>query len=247
MVNAEPRRILAPPLPSLTPRRGTAWAVSVAAHVAALGLGIWLIERTVTSPHPEPERMIYVEPAPPPPPPVGAPVSAPVVPQQPVVERPKEIPQPQRLIAPHKPKRVVPPSPAPAAVPRGDPEGSVGGIVDGVVGGEAGGEVGGVVGGHGDAPIPADRVEHPPIVVSRILPEYPSMARARSLEGRVVLRAVVDRDGHVEEAVTVIESVPMFDGAAVDALRKWRFEPGRDRDGKTVRVLVDVPIRFQLR
>jgi protein TonB len=73
------------------------------------------------------------------------------------------------------------------------------------------------------------------------------MARARSLEGRVVLRAVVDRDGHVEEAVTVIESVPMFDGAAVDALRKWRFEPGRDRDGKTVRVLVDVPIRFQLR
>ena len=32
-----------------------------------------------------------------------------------------------------------------------------------------------------------------------------------------------------------------------EALRQWRFEPGRDRDGKTVRVLVDVPIRFQLR
>ena len=193
--------------------------------------------------------MIYIEPAPPPPPPLGAPVSAPLVPvvPQPVIERSKEIPQPQRLIAPRKPKRVAPPSPAPAAVPRGAPEGSVGGIVGGVVGGEAGGTVSGVIGGHGDAPLPADRVEHPPILVSRVLPVYPAMARARSIEGRVLLRAVIDREGRVEEAITVVESAPTFDAAAVAALRKWRFEPGRDRDGKTVRVLVEVPIRFQLR
>ncbi len=73
------------------------------------------------------------------------------------------------------------------------------------------------------------------------------MARARSLEGRVVLRAVVGRDGRVEEAITVVESAPTFDAAAVTALRKWRFEPGRNRDGNAVRVVIDVPIRFQLR
>jgi len=39
----------------------------------------------------------------------------------------------------------------------------------------------------------------------------------------------------------------MFDAAAVAALHQWRFEPGRDRDGKPVRVLIEVPIRFQLR
>lgn len=248
MMNAESRPFPVPPLPSLAPRRSMAWALSLAGHAAALGLGLWLVEAGVTAPRAEPERMVYIEPAPPPPPPLGAPVnapSAPVVPQ-PASERLKEIPKPQRLVAPHKSKRVVPPSPVPAAAPRGEPEGSVGGVAGGVVGGEAGGQLGGIVGGHGDAPIPAGRVEHPPVIIARVLPVYPLAARARGLQGRVVLQAVVGRDGHVEEAITVLQSAAMFDAAAVAALRQWRFEPGRDRDGKPVRVLIEVPIRFQL-
>ena len=245
MMNAEARHLPVPPLPSLAPRRGTAWALSLAGHAAAVGLGLWLVERGVTAPRPEPERMVYIEPAPPPAPPLGAP-SAPVV-SEPVIERLKEIPKPRRLVAPHKSKRVVPLSPVPAAAPRGEPEGSVGGVAGGVVGGEAGGQLGGVVGGHGDAPIPAGRVEHPPIIIARVLPVYPRAARARGSEGRVVLRAVVGRDGRVEEAIAVAESAAMFDASAIAALRQWRFEPGRDRDGKPVRVLIEVPIRFQLR
>jgi protein TonB len=79
------------------------------------------------------------------------------------------------------------------------------------------------------------------------VPVYPPAARARNLEGRVVLRAVVDRDGRVEQAITIVESIPLLDPAAIDALRQWRFTPGQDRDGHTVRVLIDLPIRFQLR
>jgi protein TonB len=244
MMNAEARRLPVPPLPFLAPRRSIAWGLSLAGHAAALGLGLWLIERGVTAPGPEPERMVYIEPAPPPPPPLGAPANAP---SAPVVSQPVEIPKPRRLVAPHKSDRVVPPSPVPAAAPRGEPEGSVGGVAGGVIGGKAGGQVGGIVGGHGDAPMPSDQVEHPPIIIARVLPAYPRAARARGLEGRVVLQAVVGRDGHVEEAITVIKSAAIFDAVAIAALRQWRFEPGRDRDGKPVRVLIDVPIRFQLR
>jgi protein TonB len=239
------RRVLVPSYGHLPQRRTPAWAVSVAVHVTLLGVLLWLMQHTVTAPPPEPARMVFVEPAPPPPPPLGAPADAPVA--EPVVQQPKEIPKPRRLVVPRKKAKVMPtPVQVPVAIPNGVPEGSAGGVAGGVVGGEAGGTVGGVVGGHGDA-IPADRVEHPPIVVARVLPEYPPMARARSLEGRVVLRAVVDRTGHVEEAITVVESSPPFDTAAVGALRRWRFQPGRDRDGRPVRVLIDVPIRFQLR
>jgi protein TonB len=244
MIHAEPRRLPVPPLPFLAPRRSMAWALSLIAHAAVLGLGIWLVEQGVTAPPPEPERMVYIEPAPPPPPPLGAPADAR---SAPVVSHPVEIKKPRRLVAPQKRKRAAPPSPAPAALPRGEPLGSVGGVAGGVIGGEAGGKVGGVVGGHGDAPIPTDRVEHPPVIIARVLPVYPRAARARGLEGRVVLRAVVGRDGRVEEAITVAESAAMFDAAAVAALRQWRFQPGRDRDGKPVRVLIEVPIRFQLR
>jgi protein TonB len=213
------------------------------------------VERAVTTPPPPPARIVYVEPAPapPPPPPQEAPVNAPVAPlvPQPVVEEPpKEVPKrqkPQRLVVPHKPKHVAPTPPPAAPGPPGVQEGAVGGVAGGVVGGEAGGKVGGVAGGHGDAPIPAGQTDRPPVVVSRVLPVYPPLARARRLEGRVVLRAVVDRNGHVEQAIKVIESEPMFDAAAVDALRQWRFDPGRDRKGTPVRVIIDVPVRFQLR
>lgn len=244
MMNAEARLLPVPSLPSLAPRRSIAWGLSLAGHAAVLGLGLWLVERGVTAPRPEPERMVYVEPAPPPPPPLGAPANAP---SAPVVSQPAELQKPRRLVAPQNRTRVAAPSPAPEALPRGEPEASVGGVVGGVTGGEVGGQLGGVVGGHGDAPIPADQVERPPVIIARVLPVYPPAARARNLEGRVVLRAVVGRDGRVEEAITVAESAAMFDASAIAALRQWRFQPGRDRDGKPVRVLIEVPIRFQLR
>jgi protein TonB len=226
-----------------------AWALSLAGHAAVLGLGLWLVERGVTAPAPEPERMIYVEPAAPPPPPLGAAISVPSAPvvAQPPGERLKAVPKPQRLVAPRRSRRVAPPSPVPAAAPPGEPLGSVGGVAGGAVGGEAGGKLGGVVGGHGDVPIPANRVEHPPVVIARVLPVYPLAARSRGVQGSVVLQAVIGRDGHIEEGITVLKSAAMFDAAAVAALRQWRFQPGRDRDGKPVRVLIEVPIRFQLR
>ena len=63
----------------------------------------------------------------------------------------------------------------------------------------------------------------------------------------MVLRAVVDGEGRVEQDIVVAQSVPALDGAAVAALRRWRFAPGRDAAGRPVRVLIEVPIRFQLR
>jgi len=223
--------------------------LSLAGHAAAVGLVLWLAERAVMPPPPDPEPMVYIESAPPPPPPLGVPgkaLKAPVA-VKPAARPSKEIARPQRLVAPRKAKRAVAPAPLRAPLPAGVPDGSVAGIAGGVLGGDAGGKLGGVVGGHGDEPIPTSRLAHPPIVISRVLPVYPRAARSRGVEGRVVLRAVITRDGRVEHAVTVLESADLFDTAAVEALRQWRFKPGRDREGKPVRVLIEVPMRFQLR
>jgi len=93
----------------------------------------------------------------------------------------------------------------------------------------------------------ADQVEHPPVLVSRVMPLYPTQARAHGIDGEVVLRAIVARDGHVEKDIVIAQSSPLFDQPAIDALRQWRFEPGRDRGGRPVRVMLEVPIRFQVR
>jgi protein TonB len=250
-MQAEVDPIMIPALPRWRPRRAHAWMVSFAAHAVVLGVLAVVLERAVVAPAPEPVRMVYIEPAPPPPPPLGGQTNAPSapLPAEPVLQKPEEVPHPRRLVVPRKAKpKAQRAEPAPVvAMPHGEPQGEVGGVGGGVVGGEAGGKVGGVVGGHGDLPIPADQVEHPPVPIKRVMPVYPPVARARNLQGRVVLRAVVDRAGHVEQAITVVDSIPLLDAAAVEALRQWRFTPGQDREGRTVRVLIDLPIRFQLR
>ncbi len=192
---------------------------------------------------------MYVEPAPPPPPAGEAAAGAPTEP----VETPKPAPTPRLTLPakPEKPKPVAKPKPAPKPVPPREVEtprpGVAGGESGGVAEGTPGGKLGGTVGGHGDAPITAELAANPPAIVSRSMPEYPYAARAAQVEGQVLLRAIVDREGHVEPDVTVLRSVPMLDAAAIAALRQWRFTPGRDHEGNTVRVVIEVPMRFQLR
>lgn len=112
----------------------------------------------------------------------------------------------------------------------------------------AAGSAGAGPGGGSSGPLlSADQVEHPPVLISRVMPMYPFQARARGLRGEVVLRAIVGSDGRVEKDIVIAQSSPMFDQPAIEALRQWRFEPGRDRNGNPVRVLLEVPIRFQLR
>jgi protein TonB len=94
----------------------------------------------------------------------------------------------------------------------------------------------------------AGAIPVPPILVKREVPVYPREARRRQVEGVVVIEAVVDREGRVEaDSIAVRESVALLDAAAVEAVGRWRFRPGRDRDGAAVRVLLEIPIRFVLR
>lgn len=123
-----------------------------------------------------------------------------------------------------------------------------GGTSGGVAGGVPDGQVGGLIGGRDDSVLRLDQVASPPRIVARITPKYPPLARARGLEGVVVLEAVVDRQGHVESnGLHVVQSHDPFDHAAVDAFQRWRFEPARDAKGEPVRVLVRQAIRFELR
>lgn len=78
-------------------------------------------------------------------------------------------------------------------------------------------------------------------------PGYPTRARRRGWEGRVVLEVAVAADGTVN-AVEVRESsgYAALDRAARDAVRDWRFSPASE-DGMAVADKVTVPVRFALR
>jgi TonB family protein len=59
---------------------------------------------------------------------------------------------------------------------------------------------------------------------SRVQPEYPDLARKMHLSGTVKIQVVVAPNGMVKDA-KVVGGHPVLAGAALDAVRKWRFEP----------------------
>jgi TonB family protein len=61
-------------------------------------------------------------------------------------------------------------------------------------------------------------------VKSKTLPEYPDLARQMNATGKVKIEATISADGKVTNT-KVIGGSPLLVGAAMDALKKWRFEP----------------------
>lgn len=83
-------------------------------------------------------------------------------------------------------------------------------------------------------------------VASLSPPAYPTDAAEARVGGDVVLEILVGEDGRAEE-VLVKSSRPegVFDQAAMDAARTWRFNPGTDADGKPVKGRILVPVKFE--
>ncbi|HVB87603.1 MAG TPA: energy transducer TonB [Candidatus Dormibacteraeota bacterium] len=58
----------------------------------------------------------------------------------------------------------------------------------------------------------------------KVTPEYPDLARQMNVTGKVKIEATIAPDGRVT-ATHVVGGSPLLVNAALDALKKWRFEP----------------------
>ncbi|MGA3292483.1 MAG: energy transducer TonB [Candidatus Acidiferrales bacterium] len=61
-------------------------------------------------------------------------------------------------------------------------------------------------------------------VRSKTVPEYPTLAKQMNVTGKVKIETTIAADGHVL-STKVIGGSPLLVNAALDALKKWRFEP----------------------
>ncbi len=75
--------------------------------------------------------------------------------------------------------------------------------------------------------------------------DYPKSARDQGIEGLTVLLFIVEKDGSTRDISVLKPLHPALDSAAVAAVSKTLFKPGR-QDGKVVRVKMRLPIRFRL-
>jgi protein TonB len=84
-----------------------------------------------------------------------------------------------------------------------------------------------------------------PRELDRVVPRYPPSARRRGIEGAVVVRGIVRRDGTIDN-VEVIKDLPSGLGdEARRAVSRWRFRPATYR-GEPIDVYYTVTVNFRL-
>jgi len=109
--------------------------------------------------------------------------------------------------------------------------------------GGGGGDGRGVPGGLGFGGGMSDRSALPLV---RVEPQYPPQAAKRGLEGWVQLRFTITTSGSVADVAVVKSSNAVFERAAVDAVRKWKYEPQMQSGTAVTTPGVDVVLRFNM-
>lgn len=91
-----------------------------------------------------------------------------------------------------------------------------------------------------------DSVDAPPRPTYQAPLNYPKTARSKGVEGYVVLSLLISATGEIEK-VQVLEASPsgVFEQAALDGVRNWRFEPAQYQ-GRNVKVWARQRVRFDL-
>jgi TonB family protein len=68
---------------------------------------------------------------------------------------------------------------------------------------------------------------------TKVAPTYPELARRMNITGTVKFLIVVSPSGNVKDT-KVVGGNPLLVNAAIDALKKWKFEAGEGESSGTV-------------
>ncbi len=231
----------------LSTKRGRTSAIAFAVQIIIVVVMI-LVPLIFTEALPRTQLMTFLvapPPPPPPPPPAAAPVKIVKVIQTDIVNgelrTPTKIPQKVQMI---KEDEAPPPVMATTGV--------VGGVPGGVPGGSMGGVIGSVL---SSTPVAVPRIATPQrvrvssgvvqgLLVRRVNPVYPPLARQARIQGVVILQAQISKDGNIEN-LQLISGHPMLAPAAIDAVKQWKYRPYL-LNGEPVEVETQVQVNFTL-
>jgi periplasmic protein TonB len=82
------------------------------------------------------------------------------------------------------------------------------------------------------------------MLIHQVRPQYPAPARLARVEGRVALQAAIGKDGAVQN-LQVISGHPLLVGAAIEAVKQWRYKPYY-LNGEAVEVETQIVVNFVL-
>src|SRR5271166_5626188 len=231
----------------LKTKRGVTTLISFVLQILLIGVLV-LLPLIFTEALPKQQLMTFLVAPPPPPPPPPPPAAAPVHITKPQTEldngqlrTPTAIPKKIEMIKEDEP----PPSTGVAGV--------VGGVPGGVPGGAMGGVLGSVI---GNVPTAVPKAVAPPqrvrvsqgvsqgLLIHKVQPQYPPLARQARVQGTVVLQAVIGKDGTIQN-LHVVSGHPMLTASALEAVKQFRYKP-YFLNGEPVEVETTINVIFTL-
>jgi periplasmic protein TonB len=215
--------------------------------------GLILLPLYYTQELPKSQLLTFlVAPPPPPPPPPAAQQVARIMKQIQTdllsggqLRTPTRIPQKVQMI---KEEEAPPPLPGGGGV--------VGGVLGGIPGGQLGGVIGGIVSSTSNLasvpklqPVVPQRVRISQgvtngLLIHKVQPPYPPIARAARVQGDVVLKAIIDKAGIIQN-LELISGHPMLVPPAIAAVQQWRYRPYL-LNGQPVEVETTITVIFTL-
>src|SRR5271168_4550520 len=226
----------------LKTKRGMTTTLSFVFQMVLVGVLV-LIPLLFTEARPKTQLMTFLvapPPPPPPPPPAAAPIKIVKQVQTNIINNqlrtPTKIPEKVQMI-----KEDEAPPPVMSA-----------GVVGGVPGGIPGGQIGGVI---SSTPVAVPKVATPQrvrvsqgvtqgLLIRKIQPNYPPLARQARIQGSVLLQAEISKDGSIEN-LHLISGHPMLAPAAIEAVKQWKYKP-YILNGEPVEVETQITVNFTL-
>jgi len=229
----------------LKDKRGRYTSIAFLIEAAILGV-VLLIPLFITEELPTTQLVTFLvaPPPPPPPPPAAAIQHVQHVVQTDIVDG--RLRTPTRI--PKKIQQIVEDAPPPSL--------AVSGVQGGVIGGVPGGTPGGVIGSIlSNVPTAVPQLAPPKVIrvstgvstgllLRRIQPNYPPLARQARVQGAVVLEATISENGEIVD-LHVVSGHPMLVTAAVEAVKQWRYRPYL-LNGQPVSVQTQIQVNFRL-
>ncbi len=236
------------------PRKRQAFATTTSIIINCVAIGILVVVPLLfTEDLPKAQLLTFLV-APPPPPPPPPPAAAPQRVMKQIetdllssgkLRTPTKIPQKIEMLKEDE----TPPMP------------TSGGVVGGVPGGIPGGQLGGVIGGIVNAtsnlassvpkfiPVAPQRVRISQgvtkgLLIHRVEPTYPPLARQARVQGEVVLTAIINTNGEIEN-LQLVSGHPMLVPQAIAAVKQWRYKPYL-LNGQPVEVETTITVIFSL-
>jgi periplasmic protein TonB len=230
----------------LRTKRGMTTTISFVFQMVLIGILV-LIPLLFTEALPKTQLMTFLVAPPPPPPPPPPPAATPVKIVKQIqtdiingeLRTPTKIPKKVEMI-----KEDAAPPPVMAGV--------VGGVEGGVPGGAMNGVIGGII---SSTPVAVPKVATPQrvrvsqgvtqgLLVRRVQPMYPPLARQARIQGTVVLQAEISKEGTIQN-LRLISGHPMLAPAAIEAVKQWRYKP-YFLNGEPVEVETQITVNFSL-